>query len=42
MVLDIAGPSFISNDMDVDYDGDYEEAPEYEEPNSKFQKLKKW
>ena len=26
MVLDIASPSFISNDMDVDYEGDYEEA----------------
>ena len=41
MVLDIAGHAFISNDIDVDYDADYEEAPEAEEPNSKFQKLKK-
>ena len=36
MVLDIAGPSFIPNDMDVDYEADYEVAPEAEEPNSKF------
>ena len=42
MVLDIAGPAIISNDMDIDYEADYEEAPEAEEPNSKFQKLKKW
>ena len=41
MVLDIADPSFISNDIDVDNGGDYEEAPEAEEPNSGFQKLKK-
>ena len=41
MVLDIAGPAFIFNDMDVDYEADYEEAPETEESNSKFQKLKK-
>ena len=41
MVLDIAGLSFISNDMDVDYEGDYGEVPEAEEPNSEFQKLKK-
>src|SRR3954468_16502680 len=41
MVVDIAGPSFISNDMDVDYEGDYGEAPEAEEPNPEFQKLKK-
>src|SRR4051812_2274586 len=41
MVVDIAGPSFISNDMDVDYEGDYGEAPEAEEPNSEFQKFKK-
>ena len=41
MVLDIAGPSFISNDMDVNYEGNYGEAPEAEEPNSEFQKLKK-
>src|SRR5438270_8933264 len=41
MVLDIVGPSFISNDMDIDYEADYEEAPEAEEPNSEFQKLKK-
>ena len=41
MVVDIAGPSFISNDMDVDYEGDYGEAPEAEEPNSKFQKFQK-
>ena len=31
MVLDIADPSFISNDMDVDYEADYEKAPEAEE-----------
>src|SRR3954469_5100890 len=41
MVVDIAGPSFIFNDMDVDYEGDYGEAPEAEEPNPEFQKLKK-
>ena len=41
MVLDIACPLFIFNNMDVDYEADYEKAPEAEEPNSKFQKLKK-
>src|SRR2546430_17645555 len=41
MVVDIAGPSFISNDMDVDYEGDYGEAPEAKEPNPEFQKFQK-
>src|SRR4051812_25603235 len=34
MVPDITGPSFISNDMDVDYEANCEEVPEPEEPNS--------
>src|SRR4051812_32467525 len=35
------GSSFISNDLDVDYEGDYGKASEAEEPNSEFQKFQK-
>src|SRR3954470_4545083 len=39
MVADTAGPSFMSNNMDVNYEGAYGETPEAEELNPEFHKF---
>src|SRR5438270_9075735 len=41
MVVDIAGPSFISNDMDVDYEGDYGRRLKLKNLIQNFRNLKK-